>query len=93
MQKELSSFQKSVELIFQLEAKRAQLLRDELKQMPTGSLYIRTVSGKYYFDRKVDDNRTAVTHDLDIIYRLARKKYLQLKMSLSWKAFHTGMLK
>lgn len=77
---DFTPLQSAIEMIFQLEEERAGLIREELATMPDGSLYLKFVADKPYFDRKIDGSRVAITHDIDLIYKLARKRYLQLKL-------------
>ncbi|MBQ9016278.1 MAG: hypothetical protein IJ109_09225 [Firmicutes bacterium] len=80
MKPELSSFQQALLIILRLEEKSAKLWREELRKMPEGGLIIKPAGGRYYFDRVLSGERSSITHDLDLIYKLARKKYLKLKL-------------
>lgn len=78
--KELSLFQETVELLFQLEEERIRVMCKELAQMPDGSLIIKPSTDRYYFDRYVCGKHEPITHDLDLVYKLARKRYLRYKV-------------
>ena len=78
--KELSLFQETVELLFRLEEERIRVMRKELAQMPEGSLILKPSSDRYYFDRYICGKHEPITHDLDLVYKLARKRYLKYRL-------------
>lgn len=80
MPNEFTIFQKSIELLFSIEERHAQLLRKELEKLPGGSLHLKMVSGKTYYGYAIDGTRHSITQDLDLVYQLARKRYVQLKL-------------
>ena len=75
-----NAFQNAIEILLKLEEKKGAQLREELKSLPKGSLYVKFVEGKPYFTWSVSGERRPITRDLDLVYKLARKMYIELKL-------------
>ena len=56
--------------------KRLLLLKKEYSRMPEGSLHIKHNKSYYYFYQYINSSQIPISHDLNLVYRLARKKYL-----------------
>ena len=69
-----------LEILLQLEKKKADSYRTEIKMYPEGCLHIIAVSGEAYFQQIVKGKGRGITHDIDLVYKLARKRYLQLRV-------------
>ena len=80
MAEEMSAFQKLISFLIQLEEKRAKLWKEELKKMPAGGFTMETAGDMTYIDHVIKGNHNPITHDLDLVYKLARKRYLKLKL-------------
>ena len=63
-----------------LEKKKAEQYQFEINELPKGCLHIVTGNGKAYFQQIVKNETHGITHDVDLIYELARKRYLQLRV-------------
>ena len=76
----LSTFQSTLAFVCELEKKKVKQYRAELQKLPEGALYINKSNGNTYFEYALNGCRRGATQDQELIYRLARKKYLQLKI-------------
>lgn len=75
-----STFQAALELLCKLEVEKIKMLRKELKDLPKGSLYINKSKGLVYFECAQEGQRRIINKDIDLIYQLARKRYLKLRL-------------
>ena len=64
--------------LVRLEQKRCLQWEEELKNLPEGSLCIHFRGEKAYFLLRRNGTRTGITKDTELVYKLARKKYLQI---------------
>ena len=80
MNQVFSEFQRSLELLFQMEERKAQSMRKELSKKPAGTLVLKKTYGKTYFVRNIEDRSVSISDDLELVYSLARKRYLALKL-------------
>lgn len=80
MNQAFSEFQRSIELIFQMEERKAQTMRKELSKMPAGTLVLKRTYGKTYFVRNTEDRSVSIKDDMELVYSLARKRYLTLRL-------------
>lgn len=80
----LTAFQELLSLILKTENRLLKQLEDELQNAPPGSLsFWRTdgVNGKVYFSNKYNGKSKGITGSPDLIYKLARKRYLSIVVS------------
>ena len=75
---DLTSFVDTMELLLSLEKKRVAVWEKELESLPEGNLHLVDRGNKTYFQLAIGDHRQGISNDIDLIYRLARKRYLQL---------------
>lgn len=52
----------------------------ELKEMPEGYLFIEFRTPYVYFFQVVNDRKTSISSNTDLIYDLARKQYLKMRI-------------
>lgn len=91
MAQELSTFQQTLLFIMQLEEKRLKLWRKELRKMPEGGFTIKFSKKYCYLYHVLDGKQSPISHDLDLVYKLARKKYLGLKLrehEAQWSSYY-----
>ncbi|MDO4870027.1 MAG: hypothetical protein Q4A65_07090 [Bacillota bacterium] len=82
---------KKLAWICTLEKKKVEQFKKELKALPEGTLYLNKTSGKSYYEHVIDGKRRPISKDLDQIYQLARKKYLELRLREYCESFtHNG---
>lgn len=86
----VSSFQSTLDFICQLESKKAKRLRQELKKMPSGQLYVNKSNGYIYFEQAINGQRRNISKDIDLVYRLARKRYVKLQLNEYDHLFSNG---
>ena len=70
-----------LESLMMSEMEKRKLWQKELDTLPEGSLYCSFRNGKPYFYRALDGTRVGITGDNDLVYKLARKKYLGKMMA------------
>ena len=75
---EMVSMESTLLLLIDLKKKRMEQIRNELKTLPEGSLYLTKSRGKTYFIHGLKSSRKGISSQEDMIYRLARKKYLTI---------------
>ena len=64
--------------LISLEKRKITIWQSELRKMPKGTLHLLYRKNKSYFQIAADGSRRGITHDIDLVYRLARKRYLQV---------------
>lgn len=67
--------------IVAMENRKRRAWEKELAALPKGSLYCLYTSGKTYFYHAINGERHSISRDMDLVYLLARKKYLALRLS------------
>lgn len=75
------TFQSLLEMAWVLEEKKIKGWRTEINHLPKGSLYMYTNEGKTYFEHAMDGTRRGITKEEELIYGLARKKYLEIRVN------------
>ena len=61
-----------------LEKQRIRRIRTEIKDLPKGTLYLNSSRGKPYFLHVIGSTRRSISQDQELLYTLARKRYLLL---------------
>lgn len=72
-------FTSLLSFLVSLEQRRRKAWEEELINLPKGSLCIAPRGEKIYFQHTLGGSRRGITHDLDLVYKLARKRYLQVR--------------
>ncbi|MBQ9060497.1 MAG: hypothetical protein IJ128_05090 [Firmicutes bacterium] len=75
---EFRTLQSTLDLIIELEKRKSETLERELASLPEGRLRIVPRRQKLYFQNVRDGHVQGITRDLELVYQLARKEYLQL---------------
>ena len=75
---DLESLGEILELLLLMNRKKIAAWEKELATMPNGNLHLDRFEGKTYFKRTIDGRRRGISQDEKLIYRLARKRYLQI---------------
>ena len=81
MSHEYDNLSTILDTMVDIEIRRARLWKEELKHMPGGSLYCSKRADGVYYYRCVDQMKTGISRDLEMLYLLARKKYLKSRIS------------
>lgn len=68
----------ALEKELELEQERLQRWRKEIDKLPNGTLHFTFHNGRCYFYRMVGKKRKGISLDTDLVYQLARKRYLLL---------------
>ena len=74
------SIESLLEILMILEKKKIKAYKAELIKLPEGCLYIQTENGNSYYKQVIKRNRKGISNNTDLIYKLARKRYLQLRV-------------
>ena len=69
-----------LEVLLDFEKKKTDYYRSEINKYPEGCLHIISVKEKAYFQQTIKGKGKGITHDIDLIYKLARKRYLQIRV-------------
>lgn len=69
-----------LELLLSIEQEKIRIWEKELSELPKGSLYLSGSRKRTYFYYYIDGRKRGVSRDLDFVYKLARKRYLQEKL-------------
>lgn len=72
------------------ELTRLENWKSELDNMPDGTLYINFSRGKPYYLRAIEGTRQSINRDIDLVYKLARKRYLMAAIG-EHSSFLTGI--
>lgn len=75
---QLHALGKCLALLLKMEKKKAEQREKEVVSFPDGRLHIRKQGGKVYFQRDLNGVRTGITRNQELVYQLARKRYVQL---------------
>lgn len=75
------TFQSLLEMVWAVEEKKVKCWRAEIKHLPKGSLYMYTDGGRTFFEHAMDGSRRGITKEEELIYDLARRKYLEIRVN------------
>ena len=76
-----------LEILLQIEKKKMDTYKAEIRKLPEGCLNILSAEGKAYFQHVVKGKRKGITRDVDLVYKLARKRYLRLRVKEQEETF------
>ncbi len=76
----MSAMGSMLEFLLLLEKKKINSMKAEIDGSPEGCLSIITENNRAYFRQVIKGKRTGITRDLELVYKLARKRYLQLRL-------------
>lgn len=74
----MESLQTVLEFLLSLEKRKIEIWEKELAELPEGTLYLAFRSQRTYYQLAIGEHRRGITHDVDLTYKLARKRYLQV---------------
>lgn len=78
---EIRSLEAAFLMLLDLREQRIHEIQEELKKLPRGNMYLNRSRGKIYFIHEDKSGRRGITNQEDLIYGLARKKYLRLLLT------------
>jgi len=76
-----------LEMLLRQEKKKTNDYKSEISKYPKGCLHLISVDGKAYYQRIVEGKVNGITREIDLVYKLARKRYLQLRIKEQEESF------
>lgn len=78
-----------LEMLLRREKKKTNDYISEISKYPKGCLHLISVDGKAYYQQIVEGRASGITRDIDLVYKLARKRYLQLRVKEQEESFRS----
>ncbi|MBR0456030.1 MAG: hypothetical protein IJJ01_05120 [Firmicutes bacterium] len=69
-----------LEMLLQIEKNKVDVYKAEISGLPEGRLSILTNNGNNYYRQIGNETTKGISRDKDLVYKLARKRYLQLRV-------------
>ena len=85
--RDIARLDSSLEILLCQEREKANNYRSKISTCPEGCLHMISVNGKTYYQQIVEGKVSGITRDIDLVYKLARKRYLQLRVKEQEESF------
>ncbi len=84
--KDMDILETALSTILSMEKQKITAWENEISKLPDGSLYLYVKEGRSYFKCREQKRTYGITRCTDLIYQLARKKYLSIRLQESRNA-------